>query len=335
MSRVGIVLGGGGITGASFHFGALFALRLATGWDPAQADVVVGTSSGAVAAAITRSGRLELESLVGNISDDEQFASALGELIFRRTRVRGVGRWLRHGLLPGLRRPGVRLTLGAPARYCTDGIVEWMHRALGPDAHCWPSTPTTIVAYEIEGARRVAFGTEDSPDTDIATAVAASAAVPMLFDPVEIQGRRYVDGGVASGTNADLVLGLDEPLDLVVVVAPMAATDRREDARFYEGVFDHFGSAALDTELDQIREAWPDTEIVVIRPDGEVLAETRQNPLSPGAAIPAFLETLRSMRTILAADDTWPILERHLVPTRRRLPIGGAENRRSAGQTLS
>ncbi len=322
MSSVGLVLGGGGITGVSFHFGTLLALEMATGWDPSTADVVVGTSSGAVVAAITRSGRLGVEALVGNVHTDEEFAAALNERIFRRTKMRGVGRWIRHGLIPGLRRPGPRLALGAPAPYSTDGIAEWIQRALGPAAAGWPITPTTIVAYEVESRRRVAFGTETSPDTDIATAVAASAAVPMIFNPVEIHGRRYVDGGMASGTNADLVLGLAEPLDLVIVLAPMAAADRRDDARFYEAILDRVGGVALTAELDAIRSEWPTTEIVVLRPDREILDETRPNPLSPAAALPAFLRTLRSMRTILASVDVWPVLKRHIVNKRRRLPSG-------------
>jgi NTE family protein len=323
MSRVGLVLGGGGLTGASFHFGTLFALEMATEWDPADAEVIVGTSSGAVVAALVRAGKLDVEALVGNVDDDDEFARVLGDRIFRRSPVRGVGRWVRHGLLPGLRRPGVKLALGAPARFCTDGITEWVERALGPAADGWPSQPTTIVAYEMESRRRVAFGTEDSPDTTISRAVAASAAVPMLFDPVEINGRRYVDGGVASGTNADLVLGLDEPLDLVIVIAPMAAADRRDDARFYEGVFDRFGGLSLTAELDAIRAAWPNTDIVTIRPDRAVLEATRPNPLSPEAALPAFLRTLESMSGILASIDVWPTLERHIVGTHRTTPFGG------------
>jgi len=322
MSRVGLVLGGGGITGASFHFGTLFALELATGWDPTDAEVIVGTSSGAVVAALARSGNLDVDALVGNVDNDDEFAAALGERIFRRTPMRGVGRWVRHGLIPGIRRPGARLALGAPAPYSTDGIAEWVHRALGPAGTGWPTRPTTIVAYEIESHRRVAFGTEGSPDTDIATAVAASAAVPMVFDPVEIHGRRYVDGGIASGTNADLVLGIEDPLDLVIVVAPMAAADRREDARFYEGVVDRFGGVALTAELDSVRAAWPDADIVTIRPDRSVLDVTRPNPLSPASALPAFLRTLRSMRGILGSFEVWPILERHLVETRKHLPFG-------------
>ena len=67
MSSVGLVLGGGGITGAAFHFGALLSLRMATDWNPAEADVVVGTSSGAVVAALVRSERLSLDALIGDV----------------------------------------------------------------------------------------------------------------------------------------------------------------------------------------------------------------------------------------------------------------------------
>ena len=150
-------------------------------------------------------------------------------------------------------------------------------------------------------------------------AVAASSAVPVVYEPVEIEGRWYVDGGVASGTSADLVLANPEPLDLVIVIAPLAAVDPRRRHRFYEDIFDRMGRNALDTELRAIRDAWPDTDIVVLRPDERVLEVSRPNPMSTAAAIPSFLATLRSMRDDLGDPNTWRILERHLpidpVPT--------------------
>ena len=321
MSRVGIVLGGGGITGASYHFGVLFSLQMATDWDPSDADTVVGTSSGAVVAALLRTGHLDVGSLVGEAHEPADLAAGLRERIYRRSRPRGIGRWIRHGVIPSLRRPGIGLALGSPAPYTTDGIVEWLEELVGPEAHGWPDRPTTIVAYELEGRRRVAFGTENSPDTGLARAVAASAAVPMLFDPVTIDGARHVDGGVASGTSADLVLG-GGPLDLVIVSAPMASIESRPGARFYEGIVDRLGSSALESEVDAIRRAWPDTDVIVLRPDAGVLAETRPNPLDTHAALPAFLRTLRSMRSHLGEPEVWSVLDRHLGPTRKRLPWG-------------
>lgn len=323
MSRIGLVLGGGGLTGAAFHFGTLFALRMATGWEPDDSDVVVGTSSGAVVAALTRTGALSLETLVGEVPDEEELETALRQQIFRRTRPRGVGRWMRHGLLPGLRRPGIRFTLGSPAPYSTDGIADWVRRAGGDAARTWPDRPTIIVAYELEAHRRVAFGTVDSPDVDLATAVAASAAVPLVFEPAQVEGRRYVDGGVGSGTSADLLLGHREPLDLVIVIAPMAATETRADGRFYEGIVDRLGEAALESEIDALKGAWPEVDVLVLRPDSTVLDAARPNPLDPGAALPAFLATLRSMGATLSGPEVWPILERHIPSAAAHSPWDG------------
>lgn len=42
------------------------------------------------------------------------------------------------------------------------------------------------------------FGTEETPDQDIAEAVRASIAIPYVFTPKVIKGHRYIDGGVAS-----------------------------------------------------------------------------------------------------------------------------------------
>ena len=312
-----MVLGGGGITGAAFHFGALLSLRMATDWDPAGAEVVVGTSSGAVVAALVRSDRLSLDALIGDVRGAAELTEELSGRIYRRTRPTGVGRWMRHGLLPGLRRPGVGMAVGSPARYSTAGIAEWIRETVGPGAESWPAAPTTIVAYEVEGRRRVAFGTEGSPDVALADAVAASAAVPLVFEPVLIDGRHYVDGGVVSGTSADLVLGLPEPLDLVIVVAPMAPVEARPDARFYVGMVDRFGAASLETELDRIKATWPDTDLIVLRPDTAVLQASSANPLDPAAALPCFLATLRSMRDALADPAVWSSLERHFPGTRR------------------
>jgi NTE family protein len=85
----------------------------------------------------------------------------------------------------------------------------------------WPAAPTWIVAVQLDTGRRVAFGRDDAPTATPAEAVRASCAIPAFFEPPEIGGQRYVDGGVHSTTNADLVAG--ERPDLVVVSAPMSA----------------------------------------------------------------------------------------------------------------
>lgn len=312
MSKVGLVLGGGGITGAAYHFGVLLALRMATGWEPDNAEVIVGTSSGAFAAAMVRGGRLDIDTLVGDAHTRDEVAERLNNYIYRGTRPKGLTRWVRRGLLPGLIRPNMALTLGGPAMRSTEGVAEWVAESLGPLADMWPERPTVIVAVDLETKERIPFGTEAAPPVPLKDAVAASVAVPFIFHPVKIHKRWYADGGIATGTSADLVLANPEPLDLVIVIAPLAAEPGERGARFMNSLFDRMGRNALDAELAVVRETWPDAELLVFRPDSRVLAAARPNPLSVRAAVPSFLRTLMSLREELAHHETWEVLDRHL-----------------------
>ncbi len=306
-------MGGGGITGAAFQFGALLTLQMATGWNPNNADVLIGTSSGAITGAMVRGNQLSLETFIGNAGSRDEVADVLRERVYRRSRPSGVLRWVRRGVIPGLRRPDLNLVLGSPSIHSTEGISEWIEGALGDLADTWPDRATVIVAFDLHERRRVAFGTEEAPAAALKNAVAASTAVPFVFQPVQIRDRWYADGGITSGTSVDLLLGSEEPLDLVIVVAPLAASEKRPGARFYEDIFDRFGRTALEQEVALVGQRWPDTDFVILRPDHRVLEAARPNPMSAEAAMPAFLRTLRSMKHELAAPATWDVLERHIV----------------------
>jgi NTE family protein len=285
---------------------------MATGWHPNDAEVIVGTSAGSFVASTVRAGDLSVDSIVRPHEGREQVAERINKQIYQRQRPRGVVRWVRRGLLPSLRKPGVTALLGSPAINHAGGIADWVEEQTGEGSNGWPDRATVIVAYDIVGGQRVAFGTEDAPDVALKDAVAASSAVPVVFSPYEIDGRSYVDGGVVSGTNADLLLGNDDPLDLALILAPMAAEEPRDGARFYEGVFDRVGRTALDAELLAINAAWPNTEILVLRPSPMVLEVMRPNPMDPVAAVPTFVRTLASLRNKLARPEIWSVLDHHL-----------------------
>lgn len=312
VSTVGLVLGGGGITGAAFHFGTLLAIEMATGWNPDEAEVVVGTSSGAFVAAVVRGHALHLDTFAGPGQTREEIHDWLSGYLYRRATPRGAIRWLRRGLLPAIRQPSLHVALASPGLYRTDGLSEWVEGAIGPLAQTWPSKATAIVAYDVERRQRTPFGMETTPQVSLSQAVAASSAVPIVYEPVRIEDRWYADGGLASGTSVDLVLSHGEPLDLVLILAPLAATAPRASGQFYEAMFDQVGRTALATELAMLRAEWPETDVLVLRPSERVLNVARPNLMSVSAAIPTFLATMRSMRNELAHGSVWSILEKHL-----------------------
>jgi pimeloyl-ACP methyl ester carboxylesterase/predicted acylesterase/phospholipase RssA len=233
MPRIGLVLGAGGATGHAFHVAVLSALEAALGWDAREADVIVGTSAGAVVGALLR----------GGLSPRDLAARALGEDLSaegdRIARILGKPEPAPAALPAGLsglfmaapelllgmaRRPwearlGPLIAAALPAgRISTDHLVAGIRRLL-PSA--WPTRPLWINAVRLDDGRRAVFGREAGADPEVATAVAASCAIPGYYRPVEIGGVHYVDGGAHSPTNADLLAA--EGLDLVIVSSPMSA----------------------------------------------------------------------------------------------------------------
>jgi NTE family protein len=233
MKRIGLVLGAGGLTGQAFHAGVLAALVEATGWDPRRAATVVGTSAGAGVGAYLRSGMAapDYAAMLGLGS-----MSAEGVALVERLGPSGdwqtptlPRQWPQPPRLPLLSRIATRplgvrpeSVLGVtvpPGRIDTETWAASLRALTGPD---WPADPLWICAVRTSDARRVVFGRAGAPATDVATAVAASSAVPAYFAPVTVAGERYVDGAVHSPTNAD-VLAPEHP-DLVIISSPMSTS---------------------------------------------------------------------------------------------------------------
>jgi NTE family protein len=252
--RVGLVLGAGGVVGASWLIGALEALQDETGWNPADAEIIVGTSAGSVVGALTASGLppAYMAAYVAGREVDEiaDAAARAGEsrdgidaaLAMARSaegdgmRPDGSGYRLALALPPigpGSWQLALR-TLASPRRHSpaalvcgwlprgfvrTDPISELIEAFVPGD---WPDHDGYwAVAADYSTGRRVAFGQEDAPVARVSEAVAASCAIPAFYHPVKIAGRRYVDGGICSPSNLDLVC--NQELDLVVCLNPMSS----------------------------------------------------------------------------------------------------------------
>jgi NTE family protein len=286
VARIGLVLGAGGITGQAFHSGVLSALRTG-GWDAREADLVVGTSAGAAVGTYLRLG-LEPDDLAAVLAGDTP--SPAGRALVDRLGPTGdwtaptlarrwtpphprlIGRIVRS---PWRVRPEALLGCAVPTgRVPTESWTSALRPVTGDE---WPDAPLWICAVRMDDTHRVAFGRPGAPSVDLPSAVGASCAIPGFFAPVVIHGRRYVDGGVHSPTNADLVRR--EQLDLLIVSSPMSIARSAPVNRPSRMARTHF-RVRLGQELRRVARAG--TTVVAYQPDERDLAVMGSRTMDPG-----------------------------------------------------
>jgi NTE family protein len=267
MTRIGLVLGAGGVTGEAFHRGVLAGLADVTGFDARTAEVVVGTSAGSLVAASLRCAGLGAVPPPLAAPPDEA-------LLGRGPDLRPLLALARR---PWAARAGVLATAFVPAgTRPTETFVEPLRRRCGS---VWPARDLLICAVRRRDGRRVVFGSPGAPAVDVATAVAASCAIPGYFRPVTAGGVAYVDGGVHSPTNADVLA--DHRLDLVVVSSPMSVERHALRAKLdlTARLFWHRYVAAERRALER-----RGTLVLAIEPGGETLRALGVNTLSAARA---------------------------------------------------
>jgi NTE family protein len=108
----------------------------------------------------------------------------------------------------------------APRGFVSTEPLKDIIRRVVPNG--WTAHPNHwIVACDYATAQRWPFGRDGSPPADLVDAVAASCAIPGFYHPVEISGRRYVDGGMYSTSNLDILR--DAHMDLVICLNPTSS----------------------------------------------------------------------------------------------------------------
>jgi NTE family protein len=222
--RTALVLGGGGITGIAWEIGLLAGLA-AAGTDLSGADLVVGTSAGSVVGAQLTSGD-ELEAMY-----DRQLQPPAQEKVARMTRsalARYAWAMLRSRRDDvGFRRRVGALALAAEQAGLTPSEQERLD-VIGSRliSRTWPDRPLVVTAVDAHTGEFRTFDRDSG--VPLLHAVAASCAVPGVYPPVTIEGRRYVDGGMRSAANADLAQGYDRLVVLAPIprgIGPMASVD--------------------------------------------------------------------------------------------------------------
>jgi len=257
-----LVLAGGGVAGIAWELGVLRGIADADPQLAARilaADTVVGTSAGSAVAAQITSG-VPLADLY-----DAQLRAETSEIEVELHVEELQARFL--AAIAGVTsRTEVLQRIGALA--LATETIEPAARLAAVDARLpvkdWPERDIRLPAVDAVTGETVVFTRESG--VALVDAVAASCAVPGVWPPVAIAGRRYVDGGVRSSTNADFAAGADR----VLVVQPVLA-----DAPSL------LGSLADEIEALKPGEAW------VISADQDSVAAFGTNPLSPTTRAPS------------------------------------------------
>lgn len=243
--RIGLALAGGGPLGAIYEIGALCALDDAlVGRHLVDCDAFVGVSAGGFIAAALANGLSPRElwaSFIANDGDPDDIFEA--DLLLKPA-WREFG--LRLSMLPGLAFSAAsRLALGrvsaAGALRMLGGALpagllsnEGIHRRLS-ELFAQPGRSNdfrtlrrrlVLVATDLDSGESRPFGLAGHDDVPISRAVQASAAMPGLYPPVEIQGRHYVDGALKKTLHASVLL--HEGLDLLFCLNPLVPFEAGE-----------------------------------------------------------------------------------------------------------
>ena len=257
-----LVLAGGGVAGVAWELGVLRGIADA---DPAladrilAADLVVGTSAGASVAVQITSG----------VPLDERYAAQLHPDSAEIEVDVDMGKLFAEfgAVLAGASGPadaGRRLGALALAASTVDPADRLAAIAARLPVKRWPDRRVLLSAVDAETGELAVFTRESG--VDVVEAVAASCAVPGVWPPVTINGRRYIDGGVRSPTNADLAAGADR----LLVIRPVP-----EDAP------EPWGDLAAE-----IAGAAPGA-VYVINADQASVEAFGANPLSPTTRAPS------------------------------------------------
>jgi NTE family protein len=303
--RVGLVLGAGGVLGGAWLTGGVHALARETGWDPGSADRIVGTSAGAVIGALVAAGvppwfmvaHSAGETFDGLTGPDGRPAADADRAGGGRFRIDRTLPWLGPGslrmALTTMRNPLGHTPLQViagwlpPGFVSTEPIKDTVRRAV-PQG--WVEHPSFwAIACDYRTGRRTAFGRADAPVAELPDAVAASCAIPGFYRPVSIGGRAYVDGGVCSASNLDLLANRD--LDVVICLNPLSSLERehsRHPLDRLQRVTRTGNGRRLGREAKRVRASG--TEVVLVQPTADDLRTMGRNLMS-GRRRHAVLET--------------------------------------------
>lgn len=291
MSRA-LVLGGGGPVGIAWEAGLLAGLAEG-GLMAADADFIVGTSAGSVVGALVAMGR-EPGSIAGPIIAEadrpREIPSQVAEnrpgapnmmVLFQKMQEAA----------SGARDPqAVRREIGLFALEARtveeEQFIGGFGRQLAEASDgAWPGHRYACTAVDCESGEFVVWTAEAR--VPLSRAVASSCAVPGVFPAITLNGRKYMDGGMRSATNADLA---KEHAKTLVVALRLGA-----------GEFAERMMRPLEREMAAIRDAGGAVELIApdeasVQAFGANLMNPRNRPASAKAGTEQGLRLARDLK---------------------------------------
>jgi predicted acylesterase/phospholipase RssA len=384
--KLGLALAGGGPLGGIYEIGALTALADALdGIDFTALDAYVGVSSGAFIAAGLANGippREMSRMFIESESHPDPFDPAIllrpafREYLLRAASVPPVLAAALWRVVASRNRPAVLEAFADLARVLPTGIFD--NRAIGRFLARVFSAPGRtddfrrlkrrlfLVATDLDTGASVRFGAPGHDHVPISTAVQASAALPGLFPPVEIEGRHYVDGALKRTLHASAAL--ERGVQCLFCINPLVPFDARVPGRgpgaprrLVEGGLPAVLAQTLRTivhsrmqvGMQRYRREFPDADVILFEPnrhDAEMfvtnffsyagrrrLAEhAYQRTRRELAARQHELEPILARHGIAIRADVVADPDRHLVPGahRPRPPCAGAATLARLADTL-
>jgi len=346
-AKKGLAIAGGGPVGAIYELGTLRALdESIDGLKMHELDVYVGVSSGALIAAALANRITTAELCRIFLSHEharlkfepERFLQpAYREYFQRATRLPKI---LTETLLGLIRNPGqsvISQLISELGKAVPSGIFdnETMHDFLEQafmltgnsnefdDLEC----QLFIVAVDLDSGSAVRFGSEGHRDVSISRAVQASAALPGLYPPVEINGHYYVDGALRRTLHASVAL--NEGTDFLIGVNPLVPFDAGaqgpnpevSDQKLARGglplilsqTFRAMIQSRMEAGFRKYYSSHPFADLVLMEPDrdDEMVFFTNIFSYADRKALCEHAYQASRRDLLARADEIRPILERH------------------------
>ncbi len=242
-SRVGLALAGGGPLGGIYELGVLLALsETLEGVDFNELDVYVGVSAGGFIAAGLANGltpeRMRHMFIESDTSEEPFAPELLLKPAFREYAMRALSvpplllasiwNYLANPWGQSFFESFQRLSRAIPTGiFNITGIDRFLSRTYSAAGRSNDFRALRrklfLVATDLDSGESVVFGSRGWDHVPISTAVQASAALPGMFPPVEIEGHHYVDGALKKTLHASVAL--KEGANLVLCINPLVPFD--------------------------------------------------------------------------------------------------------------